>query len=505
MKHRDPFVATHKKPPPPCTACAGVIDHVIRDLEWPDDLNLATLVLGDRLASSVHARVEWTSSLAQFRDDPVGYEARAKVTLEGGSVLADVVGCGATPEEAHANATFMALRLAKVGDRAVCGEILRTERARAILAPTHDPEEYHLRIDVPSSPIPRRLRSGRAAHMAWVSFTLRVRLDKASPKGRTRYLRVVGLHLHPALKDRLRPFLAVDGVPVRLHRLILALFGMDLRDGGTHVHHINGAGPDCRRENLEALPSGGHRWHHRRWISDLNDPGACEYIDGDDRNPYMAAAHGGQSRLLAGSTPSGCRHTSNHAESSPLAPISALRRDRRRSLDRTVIALLGAGNTMWVADLVHALSESSCSSMSGIRKVIKDAEAKGTMKCEMRGQRLHVSLTWTPSRVFRIRRRSMSREMAIRRLRLRSKLRASCKWFQDPVRPSDLARSLRRVVFPKKAMRNGMPVSRAAYSQSIQDAASGSICAPRDPVGNGADKAAENGAVSCPLSPPKDQ
>ncbi|MNX85514.1 hypothetical protein D3C86_1173530 [compost metagenome] len=426
-------------------------ERLLQGLEWPDDLDQSTRVLARLLARQEGCSVEWTSCVELADSTPDAIEASAKVYIHDERILATVKAGGSDATSAHRNAVFFAIRQALIGERAFCGVLLDCEKARVILEPGDRLDDYWLTLELDRNPLPRSRRTGRALRHPTRVYRLPVHLDPRANNARTRYLRVRGLSQYPELREYLQPLLRVDNIPLRLHRLILALAGFDMRGERVHGHHVNEIGYDCRLENLMPLDEVEHRQRHRFWSLDLRDPTAMPALEKEGEEPRQTTLHWDQVAYIKAHSPREARHIRSDTgfkRSRPLSIGDSKRRDRKRSLDRLILQLVYRGGEASVDDLVHALLNSPCGSKSGIRNVIKVLEELGVLERCRRGKRQYVFMRVRVSRRFKIKRGIYGRTAVLRFLRLKVRLQTRSRWFKEPYSPAMLSRHLRRVYLP---------------------------------------------------------
>jgi hypothetical protein len=321
----------------------------------------------------------------------------------------------------------------------------------AILNPSSEGDEYDLHILV------GRQQGDPLQTSAAGVYRLKARMEPARTNGRTRYLRVSGVHAYPELANLLRSRMNIDnGNPIRLHRVIAALAGANLHAHGNHgqeqqvhVHHQNGIGFDCRWENLKPLLSTRHRQQHRAWAIEVGLPLESQL---DQHAPGLGPGGGSLYWGEWSNTWSGDTTLERHIDRQRVSPDpaswsffgSAGRKDRRRSLDRLAIALHAHGGRMVVDDLVHALLLSPCDSKSGIRKVIDHAVTAELVERFFEGRRQTLFLRATLVTRFR-RRVILNRRLRIRQLRLGNDLENVSRWFHGKYSRRKIAPYVRRI------------------------------------------------------------
>ncbi len=429
----------------------SAIAKIVDDLEVPPDLEEGCRLLAGLLAKRHAGKVTWQSYVG-FQGPGLPCYVNAFVQGPAGVVLSALRSEDSSNDhQAHLQSQFFALRHAAVGERAVCGKLLDMNGVVAILKPPSEGDVYDLQILVgPRQGSPLQTSADGV-------YRLKVRLESARTNGRTRYLRVSGVHAYPDLANLLRSRMKIDnGNPIRLHRVIAALAGANLHARGNHgqeqqihVHHLNGVGFDCRWENLTPLPSTRHRQQHRAWAIEVGLPLESQLgPHAPDLGPGGGSLYWGEWNDTWFRDTTHARHIDRQRVTTKPASWgffgSASRKDRRRSLDRLAIAIHAHGGCMAVDDLVHALLLSPCDSKSGIRKVIIQAVSAELVESFFEGRRQTLFLRATLVTRFR-RRVILNRMLRIRQLRLANDLENVSRWFHGKYSRRKIAPYLRRV------------------------------------------------------------
>lgn len=432
-----------------------IIDLAVRRLRYPVDVPRTTRVLAGELARRNGSAVEWQSLSITYDSKPEAIEVTGRICGSDEMVKT----AGGTVDAAHCDAAFFRLRQALVGEQPVCGVLLDDgDGTRVDLEPSREKDGFQLTLRLDPVAPPRRSPREPASSRPTGIFVFNVRLE--APRGRTRYVIVDRPAQYPELKHYLRSRLRLH--TVRLHSLVLALAGEDMRsyrrdgkDVFVHGHHVNGIGFDCRISNLRRLEGRRHREQH---VSFSPVPGVIllpEHAQAPEfESPSVTVTVTGDHEPAHAEITRAVRpHKGQKADRSPPALIGAMaasRRDRRRSLDRVIIAILVAGGELSMNALVHALSGSPCKSKSGVRKVVRAAEELKVIEVFRRGRAMHVRLAVRLTRVFRIVRRLLDRVTVIRHLRIIVRLRKTSTYVRPDVPPATrrdmLLLGLRRVL-----------------------------------------------------------